>query len=281
MVLNEYKSIGIDICPNVWFSTEWFCPDGVEGLGVPFYLNSPKLMKYFESIGVLVEGKTSKERKKLFRHELAHVTDNVFGLRRLKKRQALFGLASERYPEYFYPRRSLTKGRSSFSHIDSFYWQSHPCEDFAETLSFVVENWSKIEGDCDDPKVEYIKGLINSGDVFSKKNKYTLKKTEVDSINHDDRTVEEYIEEYFSQVNVTNRRKIFSASGEHSLEEINLEEKPWAKQGPWILDNFRQIITYQKNYLGRKTIVSKKTKRMIESGDRSFFKSFDLNKVYM
>ena len=99
-----------------------------------------------------------------------------------------------------------------------------------------------------------------------------MKKTEIDSINNDDRTVSEYIEEYFSQVNVANRRKIFSASGEHSLEDINIEEKIWAKQGPWVLDNFRQIITYQKNYLGRKTIVSKKTKRMIESGDRSFLK---------
>lgn len=281
IVLNEYKSLGIDISPKVWFSTEWFCPDGVEGVGVPFYLNSLNLMRYFESIGVSVEGKTSRERKKLFRHELAHVVDNVYGLRRLKKRQEIFGLSSQKYPEYFYPKKRLVKERLSFSHIDSFYWQSHPCEDFAETLSFVVENWSKIDHYKEDLKVKYIKGLIDSGDVFSKKNKYALKKTEIESISDDDRTVEEYIEEYFSQVNVANRRKIFSASGEHSLEDINLEEKTWAKQGPWILDNFRQIITYQKNYLGRKTIVSKKTKRMIESGDRSFFKSFDLNKVYM
>ena len=130
----------------------------------------------------------------------------------------------------FIQKKRLVKERLSFSHIDSFYWQSHPCEDFAETLSFVVENWSKIDHYKEDSKVKYIKGLIDSGDVFSKKNKYVLKKTEVDSINHDDRTVEEYIEEYFSQVNVANRRKIFSTFGEHSLEDINLEETIWANR---------------------------------------------------
>ena len=92
------------IFPKVWFSTEWFCPDGIEGIGIPFYLHSPKLMRYLESIGVTVEGKTSEQRKKLFRHEFAHVVDNVYGLRRLKKRQLLFGLSSKNYPNYFYPK---------------------------------------------------------------------------------------------------------------------------------------------------------------------------------
>ena len=105
IVLNEYKSLGIDICPKVWFSTEWFCPDGVEGIGIPFYLNSPKLMRYFESIGVFVEGKTSEQRKNYLDTNWRMLLIMFMALRRLKKRQVLFGLSSQKYPDYFYPKK--------------------------------------------------------------------------------------------------------------------------------------------------------------------------------
>ena len=33
----------IDFRPHVWLSEEWFSPDGVPGIAVPFYLAHPRL----------------------------------------------------------------------------------------------------------------------------------------------------------------------------------------------------------------------------------------------
>ena len=41
----ELAARGITFRPHYWLSTEWFCPDGVPGIAIPFYLAHPRLMK--------------------------------------------------------------------------------------------------------------------------------------------------------------------------------------------------------------------------------------------
>src|SRR5437868_5325409 len=39
----ELENRGIQFKPHVWLSEEWFSPDGVPGIAVPFYLAHPRL----------------------------------------------------------------------------------------------------------------------------------------------------------------------------------------------------------------------------------------------
>ena len=173
---------------------------------------------------------------------------------------------------------TLAKKRK-ISHIDSYYWQSHPCEDFAETLSFVVENWSNIHEFTSDFKVKYIKELILDGRTFSKKRKLTLPKVEIDSIEKDHRKISAFIDDYFSIKNLDSN--LFNNKGSCDLRFLDLENSTWKENRPWVLDNLRQIIAYQNNYLGLPTKVTKSTMKMIENGEESFIKKVGLNKVYM
>ena len=49
---------GLLFRPHVWISDEWFTPDGVPGIAVPFYLAHPRLAKLEASQMLEVEGGT-------------------------------------------------------------------------------------------------------------------------------------------------------------------------------------------------------------------------------
>ncbi len=69
---------------------------------------------------------------KILRHEAGHAIDNAYRLQRRRKRQKLFGPNSVPYPEYYSPK---PYSKSFVLHLDSWYAQSHPAEDFAETFA--------------------------------------------------------------------------------------------------------------------------------------------------
>ena len=41
----ELARKGIRFRPHVWLADEWFSPDGVPGIAIPFYLAHPRLMR--------------------------------------------------------------------------------------------------------------------------------------------------------------------------------------------------------------------------------------------
>jgi hypothetical protein len=69
---------------------------------------------------------------RILRHEAGHVIDNAFQLRRRLHRRRTFGLPSVPYPEFYSPK---PYSKSYVLHLDSWYAQSHPDEDFAETFA--------------------------------------------------------------------------------------------------------------------------------------------------
>jgi hypothetical protein len=69
---------------------------------------------------------------KILRHEAGHAIENAFHLRRRRKRRELFGSTREPYPELYSPR---PYSKSFVIHLDSWYAQAHPDEDFAETFA--------------------------------------------------------------------------------------------------------------------------------------------------
>ena len=68
----------------------------------------------------------------ILRHEAGHAIENAFKLRRRRRRRELFGSTREPYPEFYAPR---PYSKSFVIHLDAWYAQSHPDEDFAETFA--------------------------------------------------------------------------------------------------------------------------------------------------
>jgi hypothetical protein len=128
----ELRDHGLVFRPHFWLSDEWYCPDGVPGVAIPFYLAHPRLARLELAQMLEVEGGTPEWCMRLLRHETGHAIENAYRLRRRRGRQQLFGKTSERYPESYVPR---PYSRRFVLHLESWYAQSHPDEDFAETFA--------------------------------------------------------------------------------------------------------------------------------------------------
>src|SRR5215510_3004694 len=128
----ELEARGLAFRPHYWLSDEWFTPDGVPGIAVPFYLAHPRLARLELNQMLEVEGGTPEWCLRILRHEAGHAIENAYGLRRRRRRQRLFGRTSVPYPEFYAPR---PYSKSFVLNLESWYAQIHPDEDFAETFA--------------------------------------------------------------------------------------------------------------------------------------------------
>ncbi len=106
----ELASRGLAFRPHFWLSDEWFTPDGIPGVAIPFYLAHPRLTKLELSQMLEVEGGEPEWCMRILRHEAGHAIDNAFRLRRRQKRRELFG--DHRLPYPVSTRRSRTRRTS-------------------------------------------------------------------------------------------------------------------------------------------------------------------------
>jgi hypothetical protein len=158
----ELRSRGLRFEPHFWISDEWFTPDGVPGIAVPFYLAHPRLTRLELNQMLEVEGGTEEWCMNILRHEAGHAVDNAYLLRRRRQRQRLFGRSSTRYPEIYRPR---PYSKRYVIHLDHWYAQSHPDEDFAETfavwLAVAPEVWRQRYGGWPAlRKLEYVHAVM-------------------------------------------------------------------------------------------------------------------------
>jgi hypothetical protein len=153
--------------PHYWLADDWFCPDGIPGIAIPFYLAHPRLERLERSQLLEVEGGDEAWCLKILRHEVGHAIENAFRLRLRKQRRKVFGRSSEPYPEYYSPR---PYSKSFVLHLDPWYAQSHPDEDFAETFAVWLtpnSQWQeRYKGWKALKKLEYMEQLM--ADVASK-----------------------------------------------------------------------------------------------------------------
>jgi len=147
--------------PHFWLSDEWFTPDDVPGVAVPFYLAHPRLARLELNQMLEVEGGTPEWCMRILRHETGHAIDNAYRLRRRRRRQQLFGSSSQEYPEHYVPR---PYSKSYVLHLEPWYAQSHPDEDFAETFAVWLTPDSQWRARYADwpalKKLEYVEGLM-------------------------------------------------------------------------------------------------------------------------
>ena len=128
----ELAAKGIRFRPHVWLSDEWFTPDGVPGIAAPFYLAHPRLRRLEESQMLEVEGGTHDWCMRILRHEAGHALDNAYRLHRRRRYRELFGSYHEPYPDSYRPKPYTKR---FVIHLDMWYAQAHPAEDFAETFA--------------------------------------------------------------------------------------------------------------------------------------------------
>lgn len=159
----ELDARGLKFPFHFYLSDEWFTPDGKASMAVPFYLAHPRLERLEKAQMLAVEGGEHEWCMRILRHEAGHVIDNAYKLRRRRQRRDIFGKSSDPYPEFYTPR---PYSKSFVMHLDPWYAQSHPDEDFAETFAVWLTpeaNWKpRYAGWTAIKKLEYMDELMAS-----------------------------------------------------------------------------------------------------------------------
>ena len=143
----ELAARDIAFRPHCWLADEWFSPDGVPGIAMPFYLAHPRLRRLERHMMREVEGGNDNWLMRLLRHEAGHAIDTAYRLRRRRAFRETFGPASLPYPTSYVPRPG---SRRYVQHLGSWYAQSHPTEDFAETFAVWLKPASRWRRDYAD-----------------------------------------------------------------------------------------------------------------------------------
>jgi len=157
----ELAGKGVSVKPLCYLGDEWFCPEGCASIAIPFYLAHPRLKRLEEKMMMEVEGGTESWCMRLLRHEMGHVLNHAYLLEKDKGWQKVFGSPALQYSESF---RAHPYSRRFVRHLDGYYAQSHPEEDFAETVAIWLtpeldwtqqyKDWSALK------KLEYVDGLM-------------------------------------------------------------------------------------------------------------------------
>jgi len=128
----ELDDKGISFHPSCYLADEWFCPEKVPIIGIPFCLAHPRLKHIEQKMLYEVEGGAEASCMRLLRHECGHALNYAYDLYKKTRWRELFGLFSARYSDsYYYQPYS----RRYVIHLEDNYAQSHPDEDFAETFA--------------------------------------------------------------------------------------------------------------------------------------------------
>src|SRR6266568_2456222 len=160
---DELSVKGLSFQPPCFVGDEWFCPVGIPAIFVPFFLAHERLRRLERKMVLEVEGETKEWFMRLMRHEAAHAYSYAYQLYKRKKWQEAFGLASTEETEFYRPR---PYSRSYVLHLDAWYAQSHPDEDFAETFALWLtpnSEWhTRYKGWPALKKLEYVDSLMQS-----------------------------------------------------------------------------------------------------------------------
>ena len=154
---------GVRLWPDCYLGDEWFSPEGVPAIAIPFYLAHPRLRALELRQMMEVEGGTAEWCQMLLRHEAGHAVDHAYRFSSRENWQSVFGSPDTEYtPETYTPR---PYSRSFVHHLPNWYAQAHPDEDFAETFAVWLgspleelrqryRGWKALE------KIEYVDKLI-------------------------------------------------------------------------------------------------------------------------
>jgi hypothetical protein len=160
---DELSARGLGVRPICYLGDEWFSPEGVAAIAIPFYLAHARLKGLERRQMLEVEGDTPAQCQQLLRHECGHALDHVYRFSSRRKWRAAFGSPDTEYtPETYRPR---PYSKSFVRHLGNWYAQAHPDEDFAETFAVwlgspAVEWRARYRGWKALDKLEYVDELM-------------------------------------------------------------------------------------------------------------------------
>lgn len=208
---------GLGFRPHCWLAQEWFSPDGIPGIAIPFYLAHPRLTRIERRFMREVEGGNRNWLMRILRHEAGHAIDTAYRLRRRSDWRAVFGPASLPYPDTYRPRPG---SRRFVQHLGAWYAQAHPTEDFAETFAVWLKPRSawrrEYMGWPAYAKLEFIDTLAN--DIGRSKPAVSDRGT-VEDVTHETRTLRDHYEQKLARAPLRRRSgadelllKVFTAA---------------------------------------------------------------------
>ncbi len=136
----ELEQRGFRFRPHFWLSDEWYCPDEVPGVAIPFFLAHPRLQRLELESVMEVEGGTRDWCMRLLRHETAHALLNAYRLQEYRDWRRVFGRPGTPYPDTYLPK---PYSKRYVLNLPNWYAQAHPHEDWAETFAV----WLKPKSD--------------------------------------------------------------------------------------------------------------------------------------
>src|SRR5579863_3572821 len=181
---------GLKLRPHVWLSEEWFSPDGVPGIAMPFYLAHPRLERLERRLMHEAEGGNSRLLMRILRHEAGHALDNAYRLRRRRRWRDVFGPASRPYPARY---RARAGSRRYVHHLGEWYAQAHPAEDFAETFAVWLAPRSGWRRDYADwPALHKLKAVDELVASVRGRRAPVRNRIRIEPLEHNTRTLEQH-----------------------------------------------------------------------------------------
>lgn len=159
----ELEGRGLTFRPPCYLGDEWFSPEGIPAIALPFYLAHPRLVQLERKLIGEAEGEDRAEAMRLLRHECGHAVVHAFGLTKRASWREVFGHPRKPFSDYY---RYQPYSKSYVRNLKDFYAQSHPEEDFAETFAVWLNpevNWRELYAGWPAlKKLEYIDSLVPS-----------------------------------------------------------------------------------------------------------------------
>ena len=126
--------------PRCYLTDEWGCPNMEPVIGIPFYLADPKLQRLESSMNDIED---TRQIMMYLRHEAGHAFNYAYALYKSQDWRNHFGPFRRAYRDNYKP---VPFSRLFVRHMEGWYAQKHPDEDFAETFAVWLtprSNWRK------------------------------------------------------------------------------------------------------------------------------------------
>lgn len=188
----ELLSRGIRFQPHYWLSDDWYSPDDIPGIAIPFYLAHPRLARLERKQLLEVEGGTHQWCMKILRHEAGHAIDTAYGLHQQKHYRRVFGDPQAPYPDHYQPKPS---SRNFVLHLEMWYAQAHPVEDFAETFAVWLRPGSRWKTRYQNwPAIKKLKAVDEMMESIHEKKPIQTSRKKIDSLSRIRRTLRTHYE---------------------------------------------------------------------------------------
>lgn len=262
----ELEDKGLKFRPACYLADEWLTPLGEPVIGIPFYLAHPALARLEKKMMLEAEGESREECMKLLRHECGHAISYAYQLHKKKRWQQLFGPSSKEYGDTF---RFRPYSRNYVRHLDGFYAQFHPDEDFVETFAVWLtpdSNWQKTyQGWPALKKLLYVSELMTSvagkEPIASKGVKHWNFKNIKVTLNNFYKKKREFWAEQFPDFHDGNLKKIFTAEaqGESKLAAVSFIKRyekdivanivRWTGERKYVVSNLLKAVAQRSKEL--------------------------------